>query len=122
MTDLSEVLPDFDLQPYRHLTHSLEKNHVSLSELISLDPIEIAKRCPLPLGDLRAMIQDIIKALQEDLGVKDATKSTGSGAWFKNKEDGASQTVTVKTLDAKIDACLGGGILPGYLTEIVGER
>jgi hypothetical protein len=132
MSDLSEVLPDFDLKPYRHLTHSLEKNGITVCDLITFDAIEIAKRCPLPLGDLKAMIRAVITALHQDIGLTSKQQSTsseilapstkGSGQDVRLARSVWRPSLMVKTLDSTIDTCLGGGFHTGHITEIVGER
>lgn len=127
-----EVLPDFDIKPYRHLTYSLEKNGITVSDLITLDAIEIAKRCPLPLGDLKSLMRAVVKALHDEVipvvkergtsseildlsGSKDVIQSSSI-------KDLLLEKAVVKTLDPAIDSCLGGGFRTGHITEIVGER
>lgn len=131
MADLTEVLPTFDLEPWKHLTFSLGKKNVLTTELVSLDPAEIAKRCPLPLKELERMAAAVSHALRADLGFTSMRpppkprvdeenplrerRQTNSDVLQK-------QTHYVKTLDATIDNCLGGGFPTGNITEIVGER
>lgn len=144
MADLIEVLPKFDLVPWRHLTYSLEKKNVLTAELISLDPIEIARRCPLPLGEVRRMVAAVLEALKTDLGYRltpplpPSLKGHGEPVRKKPRleskelqpEDVRPQPQVlrseelryVKTLDPRIDECLGGGFPAGSICEIVGER
>lgn len=131
MADLTEVLPNFDLEPWKHLTFSLEKRNVLTAELISLDPTEIVKRCPLPLKEVERMTAAVTCALKADLGflsmqppperqveVERPLKDTGQpGHPLPQK-----RAQFVKTLDSAIDHCLGGGFPTGKITEIVGER
>lgn len=67
MSDLLEVLPDFNTKPFTHLLHSLEKNNISVVDLISLEPKEIARKCPLPPVDVQKLRQALVLALQNDL-------------------------------------------------------
>lgn len=67
MSDLLEVLPDFNTKPFTHLFHSLEKNNISVVDLISLEPKEIARKCPLPPVDVQKLRQALVLALQSDL-------------------------------------------------------
>ncbi|KAL6251941.1 DNA repair protein rhp57 [Rhinocladiella similis] len=130
MSDLLEVLPDFDLKSHRHLLHSLEKNDITVADLISLDPIDIARKCPLPTTDVQRLVSDVVKALQDDvqgavnkrweIGPPEPQKETsaldedvGDEVWRKEAR--------VKTLDIAIDGALGGGLLPGHIIEVVGE-
>lgn len=133
MADLSEILPDLDLKPYSHLLHSLEKNDIIVSDLITLDPIEIARRCPLPLMDLRRLVKDVIEALQNDLNISRKEQRSDSDPFEstlgKSDKEAASRNAgffsnadRVMTLDTALDKAFGGGFLPGHITEIVGER
>lgn len=131
MSDLQEVLPNFVTSDYTHLLHSLEKNDVTVADLITLDPIEIARRCPLPATDVQKLVSDVIKALQDDVQGKVQRD------WDIKITDPAEDSVNVarkipsspssiagpclKTLDARIDRALGGGIVPGHIVEVVGE-
>ncbi|KAI1614784.1 DNA repair protein RAD57 [Exophiala viscosa] len=131
MSDLAEILPNFDSRDYTHLFHSLEKNDITVADLITLDPIEIARRCPLPATDVQKFVLDVTKALQDDLQGK------VKQVWDIKITDPAEATVTIaeslngaaspvvgpslKTLDETIDRALGGGIVPGHIVEVVGE-
>lgn len=134
MADLIDVLPKFDLKPWRHLTFSLEKKGILTAELMTLEPVEIAKKCPLPLKELRRFIAAVVGALQADVGFRRSRTPVRAEAEAVN-EDGErprkkqkrEETVKlglqyVRTLDPAIDAVLGGGFPTGRVTEIVGER
>lgn len=130
MADLREVLPGLDLKPWRHLTYSLEKKNVTTAELISLDPIEIARKCPLPLKEVGRMAAAVTRALQVDLGL------LGKVSPARTQVDGEEpprkkvkleakpihEVEYVKILDQRIDDALGGGFPTGSISEIVGER
>ena len=132
MADLIDVLPKFDLKPWRHLTFSLEKKGILTAELIALEPIEIVKKCPLPLKELRRFIAVVVEAVQADIGYPQIRNSSKVRA--DDEDDGRprkrqrceelpkTSTGCVKTLDPSIDAVLGGGFPTGRITEIVGER
>ena len=133
MSDLLDTLPDFDVRPYSHLLHSLEKNDVTVTDLVTLDPVEIARKCPLPLLDVRRLVSDVIEALQKDLKMLPSKQSTSSELLAPTSDDKPSsngvqlkrygQNLThVKTLDPAVDNLLGGGFPTGYVTEISGER
>lgn len=53
MIDLQELILDIDIKPLPRLMLSLRKTEVTLIDLISPDPAEIARKCPL-LADSRA--------------------------------------------------------------------
>ena len=129
MADLGEVLPSFDLRPYSHLLHSLRKNGILVTDLISQDPIQIAKKCPLPLLDVQRLVADVIEALQKSLNISKAQQSTSSELLASTAQQTATQSRAsratirfVSTLDESVDTVLGGGFPAGYVTEIVGER
>ena len=132
MADLADILPDFDLKPWRHLTFSLEKKGILTVELIALDPLELVKKCPLPQREVQRLISAITTALHRNLGCSSADRAKSLRG-----EDGVEERSTkkqrvdkplppklhfVSTLDSRIDAVLDGGFPVGKITEIVGER
>ncbi|ETI24057.1 hypothetical protein G647_03426 [Cladophialophora carrionii CBS 160.54] len=124
--DLLDVLPDFDLKPHTHLLHSLDKNNVSVSQLVALAPTEIARLCPLPPRDVDRLVRDIVKALQQDTlrGVKRKRKNTADTPGerqFEATGTKINEQTGVSTSDLNFDRALNGGIRPGYITEVVGE-
>ncbi|KIW93020.1 uncharacterized protein Z519_06869 [Cladophialophora bantiana CBS 173.52] len=129
MSDLLEVLPEFDLKPYTHLLHSLEKNDITVTDLISLDPKEIARKCPLPSADVKRLVEDVIQALQHDIlqGVRKKRKirapDVEETADDRPQAKGTKMDLPLKvrTLDPNIDQALNGGLYPGHITEVVGE-
>src|SRR5271156_1238566 len=79
MTDLSIVLPGFATQQYARLIPSLEKNLVTTTDLITLEPVDIAKRAQLPLLDVKRLCNAVLQELQRDLGIRQ-TIDTGAGS------------------------------------------
>jgi DNA repair protein RAD57 len=133
MTDLLSTLPDFSTAAYTHLIPSFEKNGITVADLLTLDPIEIVKRCPLPLLDVRQFVKDVIRALQKDVGIRDASHTTSDDLWAQQDQQEVSRPVqawrntmgrwsAISTLDDAMDMALGGGIPTGYVTEVTGER
>lgn len=132
MTDLRQMLPDFDVKPFSHLIHSLVKNDITVADLISLEATEIARKCPLPLLDVRRLVSAVIRTLQCDLGMIPTKQSTSSDLLAPTSQTNASRTthaansppaaMFIQTLDQDIDEFLGGGFPCGYVTEVVGER
>lgn len=132
MSDLHEVVPDFDIKPYTHLLHSLEKNDITVADLITLDPKEIARKCPLPSADVQKLVTSLIQALQRDVqngvtkkrkvpGLNSVDAENGAPAEKSTAANLLGDYLVVKTLDSNIDQALGGGFQPGHITEIVGE-
>lgn len=130
MCDIPETLPDFNVSPFSHLIHSLRKNDFTVADLISLDPTEVARKCPLPLLDVRRLANALIAHMQKDLDMLPAAQSTSSDVLASTRQRATSDRATprpshalfIQTLDPDIDVLLGGGFPCGYVTEIVGER
>ncbi|RMZ77876.1 hypothetical protein DV738_g4196, partial [Chaetothyriales sp. CBS 135597] len=104
MADLQEVLPDLDLGPYSHLLHSLQKNGIIVTDLITLDPLLILHLVPAPCPS-------------EVDGLLTSAETPGT----RDTELEEEQLDFVSTLDSVLDSALGGGFPAGYLSEIVGE-
>ncbi|KAI0542171.1 DNA repair protein RAD57 [Xylaria digitata] len=119
MTDLSQVLPDFPVAQYARLLPAIEKNQLTVTDLLTLELPEIGKRTHLPLLDIKRLCNAILAGLHADLGnesrhSKGTLRQTG-------QELLAQSWHTISTLDASLDAALGGGVPAGYITEITGE-
>ena len=132
MTDLLRTLPHFPTKDYTHLIPSLEKNHITTTDLLTLDAFEIAKRAQLPLLDVRRLATHVLEALQGELGLTPTTKQDRDSSdtpqeskqapLRKSGIDLLNQWHTISMLSPTLDASLGGGIPTGYITEIAGER
>ncbi|KAI0113719.1 DNA repair protein RAD57 [Nemania sp. FL0031] len=145
MTDLSQVLPDFPVAQYARLLPAIEKNQLTVTDLLTLEVPDIGKRTQLPLLDIKRLCNAILAALHADLGVSRSDGGDRSDGNQKQKqkqndsrpekrpvkkEGSLRQTGTellarpwhtISTLDASLDAALGGGVPAGYITEITGE-
>jgi len=116
MADLLQVLPDLDTRPFAHLLPSLERALLSTNDLVTLEPADVAKRAQLPPADVRNLIDAVVAALHRHLGFG---AEEADGAVFL---DASGPAAAISTLDAVFDAALLGGIRPGYLVEVTGER
>jgi DNA repair protein RAD57 len=112
MTDLQHVLADFDVRPFSHVLPSLDKALVTTADLLTLDVAQLAKRAQLPTPELRKLVDALVPALHTQLGLSsnNDNENTLPAAWS-----------AISTLDAMLDAALGGGLPTRYLTEITGE-
>jgi DNA repair protein RAD57 len=119
MTDLLHVLPDFDAAPYTHLLPSLDKALITTNDLVTLTPVQVAKRAQLPAGDVRKLQHAVVHALHTSLGLGDSDGDAGGNGFLAKSGNAGSR---ISTLDERLDAALGGGIPPGYLVEVTGER
>jgi DNA repair protein RAD57 len=75
LMDLLSVLPGFRTRPYAHIIPPLERNKITIVDLITLDNLEIAKRAHVPPADLRQLTTQVLKALHKDVGFEEACES-----------------------------------------------
>lgn len=132
MTDLLHTIPDFPTKLYTHLIPSLEKNLITTTDLLTLEPLEVARRAQLPLLDVKRLTKHVLASLQNQLGLPEGKEA------LRNYEDQqtdqqvstlrksgsaiAERWSAISTLDPTLDTALSGGIPTGYITEITGER
>ncbi|KAI1825726.1 DNA repair protein RAD57 [Xylaria intraflava] len=137
MTDLLQVLPGFPVAQYERLLPAIEKNQLTVTDLLTLAVPDIGKRTRLPLLDIKRFCDAILSALHADLGVtgpntdheqkqselRPSRQSSNRVGILKQTgtELLAHPWRTISTLDASLDDALGGGIPTGYITEITGE-
>ncbi|KAL8670529.1 MAG: hypothetical protein Q9168_004946 [Polycauliona sp. 1 TL-2023] len=131
MTDLLHILPNFPTKQYTHLIPSLEKSLITTTDLLTLDPLEVAKRGHLPLLDVRRLANHVLASLQSQLGVNDGPEALGRyedspGSEGTSNLKATGRTIVEKwnaisTLDPILDEALGGGIPTTYITEVTGE-
>src|SRR2546421_11996587 len=134
MTDISDVLPSFEVKRYANLLPSLEAQLITTADLLTLDTVEISKRTGLNIHDVRQLCQAVLEYLQSDLGISssfDAQTTENNGPegpdsmqlnLMKTGLELLDSWSMISTLNPAIDALLGGGIPTGYITEITGER
>lgn len=124
MSDLLlEVLPDFDARPFSHLLPSLDKCHIKTTDLLTLDAADVAKRAQLPAGEVRKLTDAIASALHRQLGFGE--ENVAGSTFLSSSDDSPAlkeEGLFISTLDDKLDDALCGGIPPGYVVEITGER
>lgn len=126
MTDLLQILPDFDQKPFSHLLPSLDKALITVTDILTLDPADVAKRAQLPTGELKKLAPAVVEALHRQLGF--AGKDPLGSAFLSGLSDGGDGQQSnaglkcISTLDEGLDAALNGGIPAGYLAEVTGER
>ncbi|ORY01497.1 hypothetical protein BCR34DRAFT_92037 [Clohesyomyces aquaticus] len=123
MTDLLRVLPDFDTRPHSHLLPSLEKALVATNDLLTVESADIARRAQVPAADLRRLVDAVVGALHRNLGFG-LEEGVGAASLSRSGSQHVlhGERSNISTLDEKLDAALGGGIPPGYLVEVTGER
>lgn len=124
MTDLLQVLPDFDTRPWTHLLPSLDKALITTSDLLTLDAADVGKRAQLPAGEVRKLVDAAVAALHRHLGFggEEAGRGSSSLPGLGSADAPRAGSGSISTLDEQLDAALGGGLPPGYLIEVTGER
>jgi DNA repair protein RAD57 len=123
MTDLLQVLPDFDAKPYTHLLPSLDKALITTNDLLTLEATDVAKRAQLPAGELGKLADAVVHALHQQLGFGgEEAAGTSCLPTLGNPDTEKNEWTCISTLDEELDAALGGGIPRGYLVEVTGER
>ena len=125
MTNLLIVLPEFDVRPYSHILPSLEKALVSTADLLTLDALDVAKRAQVPPGEVKKLSDALLEGLHSEFGGSATLQrnvATNVGSEVRPDDPGVGSVDPISTLDDHLDLSLGRGILPGYLTEVVGER
>ena len=132
MTDLLHILPEFSTKTYAHLIPPLEQHLITTTDLLTLDAAEVAKRAHLPVLDVRRLTNHVTSILQKQLGLRaneerrEGSPGKGDGSEDRVLRESGNgltpQWVTVSTLDDELDTALGGGVPPGYITEVTGER
>lgn len=123
MTNLLTVLPNFDTKPFSHIIPSLEKALISSVDLLTLEPIDVAKRAQVPTGEVKKLANALLEQLRGEPASNHEDDNTLTGGLvFTNGEALLNRWDTISTLDDFLDERLGGGVPRGYLTEITGER
>ncbi|KFZ19691.1 hypothetical protein V502_03502 [Pseudogymnoascus sp. VKM F-4520 (FW-2644)] len=121
MTDLSSILPAFSVEPYAHLLPSLERQGVSTTDLLALDPAALAKRANIPVAEVKHLCVDVLNALQRDLGLTDNGSKSSPSTLRDTGSELSKKWDAISTLDPSLDVLLSGGFPAGYITEVTGE-
>ncbi|KAL8954304.1 MAG: hypothetical protein Q9193_007293, partial [Seirophora villosa] len=131
MTDILHTLPDFPIKFYTHLIPSLERKLITTTDLLTLEPLEIARRAQLPLLDVRRLTRHVLARLQSQLGLLNADEllrdneahsdAVCAPSLSQNGSAIVAKWSLIATLDPIFDSALSGGIPTGYITEVTGE-
>lgn len=123
MSDLNNILPDFDSEPFQDVLQSLERAKISCSDLITLDAVDTARRAnvantnaPVSVSQVRDLSYALISQLHDQLGFSATEKSQDQDSERNDRE-----WSYISTLDDGLDAALGGGFPAGQVCEITGE-
>ena len=131
MTDLLTILPNFPISSYSKIIPIFERNGITVSDLLCLEPLDILRRAQMPFLDLKRLQAQIINELQIANGMQVRVLNT-SDLIQRDLEGTESEKTriavaiqawsSISILDGNLDNALGGGIATGCVTEITGER
>lgn len=134
--NLYTVLPDFSTNDFSNILPSLERSHVTVSDLLTLEAPDVAKRAQIPVREVTRLTNAVLTALHAQYGYTNAIDVDAACDVSKAKAGRSDIAITslaqsgqglvshwqsISTLDATLDNALAGGLPLGYLTEITGE-
>lgn len=126
MTDLSAVLPHFATASFAHILPSLDRSHITISDVLTLDAIEIARRATVPTGEVQKFADAVLKALHGNMRDERVDRHLDGGITAAEIGAGSTEALQlsgmISSLDSELDVGLGSGVSTGYITEITGER
>ncbi|KAG9819191.1 hypothetical protein KCU68_g17835, partial [Aureobasidium melanogenum] len=122
MSDITQVLPNIDTEPFEKVLERLEKVNISSNDLMTLGAVDVARRADVSIDQVRELTASLITQLHAQLGF-DAPDNR-----HDNEKDGSAKLAEedstwshISTLDDDLDAALGGGFPAGQVCEITGE-
>jgi DNA repair protein RAD57 len=122
MSDILQLVPNIDTEPFEKVLERLEKANISSNDLMTLGPVDVARRADVSIDQVRELTATLITQLHVQLGF-DASENT-----HKKEEDGPVKSANcdsawshISTLDDDLDAALGGGFPAGQVCEVTGE-
>lgn len=129
--NLLAEFPDIPTAEFANILPSLERHHITVSDVLTLDSVDVARRAQVPVREVRRLTDVLLKALRSQYG---HLSPSGQSEAYRS----ATTTIdtllvlpgpalpsmwsTISTLDGALDQVLAGGVRTGYLTEITGER
>jgi DNA repair protein RAD57 len=122
MSDILQLLPNIDTEPFEKVLERLERANISSNDLMTLGPVDVARRADVAIDQVRELTATLITQLHAQLGF-----DTPENAHEKEKDSSVkpaekdSAWSHISTLDDGLDAALGGGFPAGQVCEITGE-
>jgi DNA repair protein RAD57 len=113
MSDMIQILPDFDTAPFEKVLDKLERANISSNDLMALTAVDIARRANVPIDQVRELVACLIDQLHAQLGFNE------NGSHQEKADKDACSYIS--TLDDHLDAALGGGFPAGHVCEVTGE-
>ncbi|THW97449.1 P-loop containing nucleoside triphosphate hydrolase protein [Aureobasidium pullulans] len=124
MSDIIQLLPNIDTEPFEKVLERLEKANISSNDLMTLGPVDVARRADVSIDQVRELTATLIAQLHAQLGFDESRNghSEEEDATAKSGEEDTRPTWShISTLDDDLDAALGGGFPAGQVCEITGE-
>jgi DNA repair protein RAD57 len=122
MSDILQLLPNIDTEPFEKVLERLERANISSNDLMTLGPVDVARRADVSIDQVRELTAILITQLHAQLEFdaieKAHEKEEDSPAKPAEKDSAWSH---ISTLDDGLDAALGGGFPAGQVCEITGE-
>lgn len=122
MSDIIQILPNIDTEPFEKVLERLEKANITSNDLMTLGAVDVARRADVSIDEVRELTASLITQLHARLGL-DALEHG-----YDNEKDVPAESATedpawshISTLDDDLDAALGGGFPAGQVCEITGE-
>ena len=122
MSDILQLLPNIDTEPFEKVLERLEKANISSNDLMTLGPVDVARRADVSIDQVRELTATLITQLHAQLGFdapEDTHEKEKDGFTGSHKKD--SEWSQISTLDDELDAALGGGFPAGQVCEVTGE-
>ncbi|KAG9746106.1 P-loop containing nucleoside triphosphate hydrolase protein, partial [Aureobasidium melanogenum] len=122
MSDITQLLPNIDTEPFEKVLERLEKANISSNDLMTLGAVDVARRADVSIDQVRELTASLITQLHAQLGF-DAPDNDH----YNEKDESAKSAKEdptwshISTLDDDLDAALGGGFPAGQVCEITGE-
>ncbi|KAG9947968.1 P-loop containing nucleoside triphosphate hydrolase protein, partial [Aureobasidium melanogenum] len=122
MSDITQLLPNIDTEPFEKVLERLEKANISSNDLMTLGAVDVARRADVSIDQVRELTACLITQLHAQLGF-DVPEND-----HDNEKDEPAKSAKedptwshISTLDDDLDAALGGGFPAGQVCEITGE-
>lgn len=122
MSDILQLLPNIDTETFEKVLDRLEKANISSNDLMTLGPVDVARRADVSIDQVRELTATLITQLHAQLGFdapENAHEKEKNGSTGPDKKD--SEWSQISTLDDELDAALGGGFPAGQVCEVTGE-
>ncbi|KAG9532477.1 P-loop containing nucleoside triphosphate hydrolase protein, partial [Aureobasidium melanogenum] len=122
MSDITQLLPNIDTEPFEKVLERLEKANISSNDLMTLGAVDVARRADVSIDQVRELTASLITQLHAQLGFDDPDNDH-----YNEKDESAKSAKEdptwshISTLDDDLDAALGGGFPAGQVCEITGE-